>query len=150
MSQTADTIGAPEKKWRRKLRERTESIAAGTLEPGEQIVNIVTGQARPRFWLGLELLIGSWMFFFIKYYTLALTDRRVILVRGSKLTARPKRVEWAEPPESVVVETYKRGFLLTKLFLARRHADGVVRLRVGRRFADEAAEIAATLGTPTA
>jgi hypothetical protein len=149
MTQTADTGHAPEKKWRRKLREQTEHVAAETLEPGEEIVSLAQGQARPRFWLGLELLLGWVMFFFIKYYTVVLTDRRLILLRGSKLSARPKTVEWAEPRESIVVETFKRGFLVSKFFFRRRHAEGVVRLRVARRAADEAEQIAAALGGPT-
>jgi hypothetical protein len=150
MTQTADTIQRPEKKWRRKLRERAEQVAAETLEPGEQIVNVVQGQARPRFWLGLELLIGAWMFFLIKYYTVALTDRRLILLRGSKLTGRAKRVEWAEPRESVVVDMHKHGLLLDKLFLRRRTQEGMVRLRVARRFRSETDAVADALGAGAA
>jgi hypothetical protein len=139
---------AEEKAWRRKLRERVERIVQ--LEPGEEIAHLVQGQHRPRMWLGLEFVVGTWAFILLRYYTVVVTDRRLLLVRGSKLTARPKRVEWDEPLESVVVDARKHGLLLDKLFLRRRTQEGLIRLRVARRFRSETDGIAEAVGAGAA
>jgi hypothetical protein len=150
MTQTADTFDrSNEKGWHRKLRERVEGAVAGTLEPGEQIQTVVQAQVWPRFFLGLEALFGPLMFLLVKYYTVALTDRRVILLPGSKATGRPTGVEWAAQREAVTVETYRPGLLVTKLFLTRPGTDEILRLRIARRFSDTAERIAGALGAKT-
>jgi hypothetical protein len=74
----------------------------GVLEPGEQVVVGVMSQTGPSPWLAgavgilIMLLLGA------RWYYVVVTDRRVIAMKASMWTGRPKGgLAWADPLGSV-------------------------------------------------
>src|ERR1051325_10095316 len=74
-------------------RQFGEFLANGSLEPGERFVAGVLTQSGPTPWLtgAIGVVVG------MRWYFLAVTDRRLIGVRASLWTTRPTAVEWAVP-----------------------------------------------------
>jgi hypothetical protein len=106
---------------RAKIKEQMEGTVRPYLEPGEQIVAEGMTLKGPNPWLvsGLLGLIG-WMF--MAYYYLVVTDRRVLYVRASTWTQRPKAVEAAEPRGSVAITSDEPKAVWSRMQL--RRADG--------------------------
>jgi hypothetical protein len=116
-----------------KVHQRAVEYLQQQLLPGEQVRGVTFGQARPRSWLGLELLFGALaMFFTITYYYLVLTDQRLFMLKAGKGRGRPKEVVWAEQHSGIAVDRFKRGVLWMLLYV-RRISDGqVIRFRAQR------------------
>ncbi len=116
------------------------------LEPGEQVVALLpTGQTGPSPWfMLLTYLISFW----IRYYAIAVTERRVLFVRCSTWTGRPKTLERAESRGAVTLVDYRPGSLWGKLLL--QTAAGPMKLNVHRLFRNDAADVAAALTAASA
>jgi hypothetical protein len=116
-----------------KVHQRAVDYLQHQLVPGEQVRGVTFGQARPRSWLGLELLFGALaMFFATTYYYMVLTDQRLFMLKVSKGRSRPSEVVWAEQHSAVAVDRFKRGVLWMLLYM-RRISDGrVIRFRAQR------------------
>lgn len=96
-------------------RNKVTAVAQPALESGEQIVAVV-GQAQtgptPWFFL-LTWLIAFW----IRYWGLVLTDRRLIFVKCSSFTGGPRSVDHSVPRDQVRVLEYKPPKVWGKLVL---------------------------------
>jgi hypothetical protein len=116
-----------------KADQRMAEFLRDQLHPGESIESVTFGQARARWWLGLEALFGVFVLMFAtKYYYLVMTDQRLFMVRLHRGSGRPTDVVWAEPHANIVVQRFKRGVMWMLLYL-RRVGDGqVIRFRTSR------------------
>jgi hypothetical protein len=132
---------------RTKLKTKIDAAVASSLEPGEQIDDFVFGQVRPRLAPGLDALLGPlYSIFATTYYYVAISDRRLFLIRAPKTKTGPGAVEWVEPFDGVVVERYRERLLWTMLFFRRRTDEKAVRFRTSRTFNSRARRIADALG----
>lgn len=112
------------------------------LEAGEQVVaNLPYGQTGPTPWL--SLLTYLYMFF-IKFYGVVATDRRVLLVRRTFLFNRISGVESAQALAQVHVLGWKPGALWGVLKL--EVAGAPLRLNVPRMHRTDADGLVAALG----
>jgi heme/copper-type cytochrome/quinol oxidase subunit 2 len=85
-------------------RQFNQTMQAGILEPGEQVVTGMMTQTGASPWLAgligvvLMLLTGT------RWYFVALTDRRVVFLKASLLTSKPTgAVAWADPRSAVSI-----------------------------------------------
>jgi heme/copper-type cytochrome/quinol oxidase subunit 2 len=85
-------------------RQFNQTMQAGILEPGEQVVTGMMTQTGASPWLAgligvvLMLLTGT------RWYYVALTDRRVLFLKASLLTSKPTgTVAWADPRTAVSI-----------------------------------------------
>lgn len=86
---------------REKIREQFRAAEQSLLEPGEQVVAGALTQAGPSPWLagGIGFLI---MYAFgMRIYFMTVTDRRVLFLKSSIWSARPKGLAFADPRDSV-------------------------------------------------
>lgn len=131
-----------------KQAERTRAAVAPYLQPDEQIVVSAMAMRAPSFWFIVFLRLGLW----VKTYFVALTDRRLILVRASFTGQKALGLYLAHAREEVSVRSVKDGFpwLTVRLVLpgGRR-----LRLRFGKGkkawsngYRDEAITICNALG----
>jgi hypothetical protein len=127
-----------------KAEERVEAALQGELEPGETLRTWIYGRVRPSF--RSHLILGPVIApFRTRFYFVALTDRRVFVLRSAMRAIMPTNVEWAEPHAGVAVAQYKPG-LLTRLYLHRVADGSELSLQVGRPFREQTLEIARALG----
>jgi len=72
--------------------------------PGEQVLGGAHGVSRlnPLWAQGLLGLVG-FLIFGMRYYYVALTDRRLIFMNASFWTSRPSGLAWADPRDSVTI-----------------------------------------------
>lgn len=90
---------------RETVRKQFEDAVQPSLEAGEQLVAGAYGASGPNpLWLtGLFGLIGM-LVAGVRYYFVWVTDRRVIFMGASMMTARPKgSVAWSDPRSSVSI-----------------------------------------------
>jgi hypothetical protein len=116
-----------------KVHQRAAEFLQSRLLPGEQIRGVTFGQARPRRWPGLELLLGPLVVLFATtYYYMVLTDQRLSMLKVPKGRSQPSEVVWAEQHAGIAIERFKQGRLWMLLYM-RRIADGqVIRFRAQR------------------
>jgi len=123
---------------RRKLVEHV----APQLEDGEQVAaTLPYGQTGPTPWLSLLTYL---FMFFIKFYGVVATDRRVLLVRRTLLLNRIKGVESVHAPSQVRVVGWKPGAIWGVLKLDV--AGAPLRLNVPRMHRTDADGLAVALG----
>ncbi len=78
----------------------TEAIGR-ELEQDEQVVAGAFTVSGPNPMLGLAIGVVSMLLMGMRYYYLAITDRRVILMRASMLSSRPAGLAFADPRSGV-------------------------------------------------
>lgn len=78
------------------------------------------------------MLIGAFAWFATTYYSLVLTDQRLIMVRLLRRSARPRDVVWAEPHTAIAVDRFKRGRMWMLLYLRRIDDGQTIRFRAQR------------------
>jgi hypothetical protein len=117
------------------------------LEPGEQVqagVYAVSGP-NPFFAQGLFGLVGM-LLFGVRWYFVAVTERRVIFVKASMMSGRPSGLAWADPRAGVTLSDVD---LTASVWGHLRYASAShpkVRLNVHRWWLDEGREVAGALG----
>jgi hypothetical protein len=86
------------------IKKQFDEALPAVLEPGEQVLGGAYGVSGPNPLLaqGLLGLIG-FLIFNMRYYYVALTDRRVIFMKASFWTSRPAGLGWADPRDSVTI-----------------------------------------------
>lgn len=128
-----------------KRRERIAGFVMPQLEAGENVEVVVpTAQTGPTPWFALLTYL---IFFAVRSYAIVLTDRRVIAVRSSMWTGRPKAVEAAYPRSQVRVQRYAPGQLWGKLSLAI--PGSALDLNVHRMVRTDTDSLTAALGPAT-
>ncbi len=86
------------------IKQQFNAALPAVLEPGEQVLGGAYGVSGPNpLWAqGLLGLIG-FLIFQMRYYYVALTDRRVIFMKASFWTSRPAGLGWSDPRDSITI-----------------------------------------------
>lgn len=119
------------------------------LEPGEQVQAASLTTSGPSPWL-----IGAFGFLIMllmgmRYYYILVTDRRVVFMKASLLSGRPKGLAFADPKSGVSVRDVKVAGVWSKLRYGR--PDGKeMRLNFHRFWRDEMQAVVQALGSGVA
>ena len=128
-------------------RAKVEEFVKPQLEPGEQIVMTVSHvQTGPTPWF--QALFGILFLFWVKYQALVLTDRRVLVIKKSMMSGRPRAIDAAYPRNQVKVLDYREPKVWGKLTLD--YGSGPVKLNVHRMNREQAQQFIDALGGVTA
>lgn len=124
------------------------------LEPGEQLVaGAYCGSGpNPLLLTGLFGLIGM-LVAGVRYYFVWVTDRRVIFMSASMMTARPKgSVAWSDPRSSVSLSDVTPAATWSWFRYHRPGVDKPIRLNFARPWRDDFAQMTSSLtgGAPEA
>ncbi len=86
------------------IKKQFHDALPAVLEPGEQVLGGAYGVSGPNPLLaqGLLGLIG-FLIFNMRYYYVALTDRRVIFMKASFWTSRPAGLGWSDPRDAITI-----------------------------------------------
>lgn len=90
------------------IKEQFDAAISAVLEPGEEAQAETLSQSGPSPWLagvGPAGVIG-WLNMLIagdRYYFIVVTDRRVLFMKASMMTGRPRGLAWADPRGAVEV-----------------------------------------------
>jgi hypothetical protein len=123
-------------------RNKVAAIVQPELEAGEQIVaTIGQSQTGPTPWF---FLITYFIIFWIRYWALVLTDRRVIFVKCSTWTGGPRAVDHSVPRDQVKVLEFRTGTVWSKLTL--QAGPETLKLNVPRISRDDATAFVQALG----
>ncbi|HZR13173.1 MAG TPA: hypothetical protein VFC33_07980 [Acidimicrobiia bacterium] len=128
-----------------KRRERIAGFVMPQLEAGENVEVVVpTAQTGPSPVFGP---LACMVFFAVRVYAPVLTGRRLLLLRCSKWTGRPKTIDAAYPRGEVRVERYAPGSLWGKLTLSL--PGSTLDLNVHRMVRTDTDSLTAALGRAT-
>ncbi len=122
---------------------------AKVLEPGEVPGPGVFGISGPSPWLGQGALgLLGLLIFRVRPYYLAVTDRRVVALKGSHVSGRPAGLAWADPRTGGAVTEARVSAPLWSHFRYRRPGGRSLRLNVHRMWRAELEQFLAALGEP--
>jgi hypothetical protein len=125
-----------------RMRAKVEKIIAPELQAGEQVVAMCSSALTgPSPWLRALFFP---MAFANHPKAVVVTDRRVIIVKGSGFTGGPREVESTHPKETVKAESFVRGATWGKLVLTI--GSEPLKLNVGGGFRDGAEKVFQALG----
>ncbi|HJP66612.1 MAG TPA: hypothetical protein VKA30_09955 [Actinomycetota bacterium] len=130
---------------RAKIKEQFGSAVQEVLEPGEQVQAETLTQSGPSPWL--TGLIG-WLFMLVagaRFYFIVLTDRRVLFLKASLLSGRPRGLAWADPRGAVRISDVQLGNTLWSKFRYARPEGKELRLNIHRIWRSDAQELVQAL-----
>jgi hypothetical protein len=133
---------------REAVRKQFEDAAQPLLEPGEQLVAGAYGASGPNpLWLsGLFGLVGM-IIVNVRYYFVWVTDRRVLFMNASMMTARPKGgMSWADQRSAVSVSEVTPAATWSWFKYHRPAGGKPIRLNFPRPWRDDFAAMTAALG----
>jgi len=86
------------------IKQQFNEALQAVLEPGEQVLGGAYGVSGPNpLWAQGLLGIVGFLIFGMRYYYVALTDRRLIFMNASYWTSRPSGLAWSDPRDSVTI-----------------------------------------------
>jgi hypothetical protein len=127
-----------------------EFLAAGVLEPGEQIEGGVFTQTGPSPWFAGAIGILIYLAMGARWGFFAVTDRRVLFVKASIWSQRPKDLMWSDPKSEIRISDVVADAAVWSKFRYHR-PDGAkpVRVNVNRIWRDELQSVMAALALQT-
>ena len=133
---------------REKIKQVMQPVAESFLQSGErQRAACLVMRGPSPWWLSL---VGNLLWFWIRYYYVAVTDRRVLFIRTTMVWGiRPKGVEFADPLSPDTIVEYHPGRVWS--VIKYRRSDGsALRLNVHRIWRAERDELVSALRQPAA
>jgi hypothetical protein len=86
------------------IKQQFNEALPAVLEPGERMLGGAYGVSGPNPLLAQGLLgLAGFLIFGMRYYYVALTDRRLIFMNASFWTSRPKGLAWSDPRDSITI-----------------------------------------------
>jgi hypothetical protein len=86
------------------IKQQFNEALRAVLGPGEQVLGGVYGVSGPNpLWAQGLLGLAGFLIFGMRYYYVALTDRRLIFMSASFWTSRPKGLAWSDPRDSITI-----------------------------------------------
>jgi len=86
------------------IKQQFTAVLPPMLEPGERVLGGAYGVSGPNpLWAQGLLGLAGFLIFGMRYYYVALTDRRLIYVNASFWTSRPKGFAWADSRDSITI-----------------------------------------------
>lgn len=132
---------------RETVRKQFQDAVQPVLEPGEQLVAgaYCASGPNPLLVTGLFGLIGM-LVAGVRYYFVWVTDRRVVVMGASMMTARPKgSLMWADPRTSVSISDVTPAATWSWFRYLRPGMDKPIRLNFARPWRDDFAQMTASL-----
>jgi hypothetical protein len=134
------------------IKQQFTQALPSVLEPGERVeaaTYLVSGPS-PMWVAGIFGVIGM-LLLNVRYYFVAVTDRRVIFYAASFWSGRPKGLAWADPRGSVSIsDVVTDAKLWNHLSYARPGLGKPLRLNVHTFWREEMKAVVAVLTTPPA
>lgn len=133
-----------------------EIAIQAVLEPGERVETCTLAQSGPTPWLTGAVGILMMLVLGMRYYFIAVTDRRVLFMRASLMTVKPNGIAWADQRGAGRVFEIDADASLWNHFKYERPGDGeVTRFNVHRIWRDELRGVLSAMttrwtGTPPA
>ncbi len=130
------------------IKKQFDAALPALLEPGEQVQAQTLTQSGPTPWLmgaiGIFIMLAMGM----RYYFMVVTDRRVLFMKASMWSQRPKGLAWADPRSAVALSDVDANAVLWS-HLKYRKADGSeIRLNFHRLWRDELQAAVSVLSAP--
>jgi hypothetical protein len=132
---------------RETVRKQFQDAVQPVLEPGEQLVAgaYCASGPNPLLLTGLFGLIGM-LVAGVRYYFVWVTDRRVVVMGASMMTARPKgNLVWADPRGSVSISDVTPAATWSWFRYKRPGVDKPIRLNFARPWREDFAQMTAAL-----
>ncbi|MGZ4152901.1 MAG: hypothetical protein ACXVQ0_00290 [Actinomycetota bacterium] len=127
----------------------SEAIAR-VLEPGERIEAGVLSQSGPTPWLMGAIGVLVMLLMGMRYYFIAVTDRRVLFFSASLLTVKPRALAWADPRGAGTISDIDADAALWSHFkYACPGESRVTRFNVHRMWRDELRDLLTSMATPS-
>jgi hypothetical protein len=129
------------------IRKQFDEAIPAVLEPGEVVragAYCVSGPS-PLWVAGLLGLVGM-LLFGVRYYYLAITDRRAILMKATFWTSRPAGLGYADPKDAIVISDIVTDAALWSHLLYGRPGLKPFRLNFHAWWRDEMKQVVAALG----
>jgi hypothetical protein len=128
------------------IRQQFTEALGPVLEPGEHVQAGAYAVSGPSPWLTGAIGIVLMLVLGMRYYYLAVTDRRVLFMRASMLSQRPKGLAFAYPVSSVSISGTTVATLWSNFKLQR--PDGKpIRLNFHKIWRDEMQQVARAIGS---
>jgi len=131
---------------RAKVKQRFHAAIQALLEPGEQVLAETRCQSGPSPWLtrplGLLLAIHMGM----RPYFIVVTDRRILFMRVSLVTGRPKGLAWADPKAGAQFHDTHLGNVVWSKTYYRRPDGEDIRLNIHRFWLEDGQSVVAAVG----
>ncbi len=132
---------------RAKIKEQFDAAIPALLEPGEHVQAETLSQSGPSPWLvgvigWLIMLIGG-----ARYYFIVVTDRRVLFMKASMMTGRPRGLAWADPRGAVEVSDVNLTNAVWSRFRYHRPDGKDIRLNVHRFWRNDGQAVVDALTT---
>jgi hypothetical protein len=132
------------------ITDQFQAAIGAVLEPGERIEAGTLTQSGPTPWLAGAIGMLMMLVLGMRYYFIAVTDRRVLFVRGSLMTLRPTGLAWADERGAGRVFDVDAEAVLWGHFSYERPGDGeVTRFNVHRIWRDELRRVLSGMTTRT-
>jgi hypothetical protein len=131
------------------IKKQFDEAMSSVLEPGEQVAAGSYTISGPSPWLQGVLGFIGMLALGMRYYYVAVTDRRVLFMKASMWTQRPKGFAFADPKGSVAIHDVDPSALWSH-FRYRRPDGKEIRLNFHRMWRDEMETVVRALGaSPT-
>jgi hypothetical protein len=129
------------------IKKQFEQVIPSALEPGERYLvgSYCVSGPNPLWSQGLLGLVGM-LIFGVRYYFLAVTDRRVLLWKASFWTSRPAGPGFADPRSAVRIFDVDTDAKLWNHLMYERPGHKPLRLNIHAWWRDEMKAIVAELG----
>jgi hypothetical protein len=86
------------------IKQQFNEALPAVLEPGERVLGGAYGVSGPNpLWAQGLLGLAGFLLFGMRYYYVALTDRRLIFMNASFWTSRPQGFAWSDPRDSITI-----------------------------------------------
>jgi hypothetical protein len=86
------------------IKQQFNEALPAVLEPGERVLGGAYGVSGPNpLWAQGLFGLAGFLIFGMRYYYVALTDRRLIFMNASFWSSRPKGFAWSDPRDSVTI-----------------------------------------------
>ena len=132
-----------------KIKQQFAAAVEPMLEPGEELREGFYCQTGPNpWWLG-AIGIGVMLLFGLRYYFIGVTDRRILWVKGSFWSARPKGLAWADPVGQPSITAVVSDAKLWNSFRYTRSGGKKLRVNVHRFWRDELRRALDAMASPS-
>ena len=128
------------------IRQQFSDALAPVLDPGERVVAAGYAVSGPSPWLTGALGIVLMLALGMRYFYVAVTDRRVLLMKASLMTQKPKGLALAFPVTAVKVAAVNRAGVWSNLKL-QPPSGKQMRLNFHRIWREEMDQVAKAIGS---